>query len=1744
MQFRNVYGIPPFEINNLGWKECLQAATALESAITASLNSDEEIPASTVELMLSAALKINSGLNNVGTYANARSVSLHLNSTNAVTNTTTSPGKINDGANRIVNAAKLAAVALVKSQSAGSVVTSVTSGDITVSAVPISLSNMQGGAATLTGASGVRAVFPSLPIPAVSSPTASCPSTAPIVASAMSFSGSGPRSTLPSSTSSSVAGESSDLSLTRCNQAIALTGLSGAVDILVPLTRTAAGYDSSGRYLDQGCAFWNDTSGEWGTDGCVKGTASTATLLHCLCTHLTEFGGTMQESTPPAAVEEETAAAPSPAEEVADIFNDINEEPLSNFDAAANANPENPVIWLISFFILLYSIFLILCQPCIQSCKICVKRCFPNRKGGKKSAAYETEVVSDLQTFRIMTQKLMDEEGMDKAEAQAYVIEKGELRQHVFTHARIRRHQLHAAATRIARRWREKVEAKKKGGAASGDKGSVKLHSIVSPLFASTVDTAHIKKWAPLPCLASVSAKSVSPGELRDGRTLSSLLVAHLGGMQTSSTNPSTYDAAEATVYLTDRAVLLETQAGDSLPRREGGSLESNWKGLLIPYANLLTPQRDDGEAFDSRFAMWTTLLTPRLVTFEVDQQEAIAEGGPLKWIVDKTGEKEPKGYDWADPGTWEYLTKERATRPGYVRLHRLVVGAVGRVPPLSLSSNSSVSASVPSFDDAGASTLASASGPFVLVRLSLHFGGDDVIPFHNSFIDVVQLLRRHMPKLAKAIAANGEDRKMLEKNVTAHTVPPEAAARAWTKWKEYTDLLEKLAAEEAEMADESVRSDVHAIEPRTFTAPSPKSFFRDASRDNALSPSSFGGQRPRHPSNARACSQESLEGADTVSLTLSASQGKRRETQRAMDILDQLVEEQGVLAEFTRDADHFAPPPRSLGSESEGDGSVSDIREGGVLPAPPPAARRLSDLSDNELDSLEGALQDMEAEGEGEIVEEAGEAHALSPMSAEEVEEVAISVGGHTPSPSPSPVRGESDIESPPGGGFFRPAGDVDSDMNAPVGVMDEDLEEMNDEEEEEDEREGMRSESDEGGEGQEEVDRNTDLLERQLQKGLREAAAKRTLGAVQAIVSFRSLDRLGPPTPSRLGVPGKEGTHQTPSSRALLSTSGRKSFFQMSSSRSQRSLAASQRTQTRLIDLGRRHTDKEVAYLIRLTERGILFEPLCYRMLLEEDEPVAEGGSPGSPSRRPAKAGEHVFVAGRNRASLLADAHDEMPEFAWNLFGQGVGMKESEFRKMVTGGAPQPAFVVPFKFVEQVLCDKKKDGMSPAAVERADALNNGKPKGPPSFAGFSALMPKTKKKEEVKKEVSAGETKRGWMSPKGKKNKSEENRFFSTAEGPQSDPSSFHVLCVLSDGTRFRLSCEVVDGLGVSEVLIRQPSLSRRTRREPVAFAEIRAGMPEGWASLSLMTAPAFTDCLLNAMKKVNEDEGAETEAASKEERLRFATWPSWKLAYSVVIRDHPIAKTNDNNPSRTRIQRWLMSAISWFSALAITALFFGGSATEGVIGRPFISIEFGAGDFAKFEISMRTLIGMFLSVLFGIPIPLLCDILFRKRTPYIDRLEKMIKGSKVAEMQILTQPGSPWLMKEAERRAWVKRERQKEITAYVVGGAWLVFCLYYLMMFALSSDFRIEDMLDFIISNTVTFITDYVVIPILWVCFLLLLLWMVLRSSVMDPFLSFLPQAFSFSGEAQDDDGVGRSLEPPDSEEKLLAQGLNAD
>uniref|UniRef100_A0A0G4HWB0 EGF-like domain-containing protein n=1 Tax=Chromera velia CCMP2878 TaxID=1169474 RepID=A0A0G4HWB0_9ALVE len=1663
-----------------------RAATVLECAMSAAINSDDEIPASTVTAMLSAAASISTSIVSIGKYGNQQGTVDALGGDTA-TNTTTSPGKINDGAGRIANIVRLAAVAMSKSQPAGASASEASFGGISISSSPLGLSDMTGGSGSATASSGMSASFPALPISGVSSPTVACPASSAIVVTSVKFDES-PRSVLPSSTTSSAASESSDLSLYRCGQSLPVSGLSEKIDIMVPMTRST-GY-VNGVYQETGCAFWNDTAAAWSTEGCETGTGSTASMLHCRCSHLTEFGGTSQESTPPA-TEETKEETPSAGEEVKDIFNDINEEPLSDFNKAANANPENPVIWIISFFIGFYLVLLVLaarhdwknqhdfmflsllylrnekiirrirqgrpptfwqalfmwltCKPCRESCKICAKKFCGSKKKGKKSTMHETETLQDLKVIRSMATKLQEDEGMDKGSALKHVIEKGELRQYVSTHARLRRKQLHVAASRIARKWRAKVAARK---GIDVNASSVKLHTIVMP-FNAGVQDSRVDQWNALPCLAGVSARTVPEGALGDGRTLSSLLVDILGGMQPRQGDTAAVDASEATCYLTDRAILLQTVDGKPLPKADDGSTEDRWRGLMLPLANMMSPQRDDGEVFDARGTMWTTLLPPKLVTFEVNMAETAAAGGPLKWILDKTGEKEPKGYDWADPATWEYLKQDRSTKPGWARIHRLVVGGVGRVAPQSL--KNTVPGTVPAFLDAGAGALSDVEGPLVVVRLALHFGGEQVFPFHNEVVDSLNFLRRKMPKLASASGSAAALKA--EEEVLKHTVSPAAANRAWDKWTEYAYVMERLSQTD----DTSSHVPGSTIQEQAVNMESPL-------RDRPLD-----APRPTlamAPPNARS-SVDCLEAAEEsrTSLTISTDPKQRRAAQDALQALEDLIEEAEVYAE----------------EEEEEDGGL----KAGALPARP----KDGELFDTE--SLNDAMNELNINVEASM--SLLDSDGLPNQSMEDME-------------NPYSNDRERGQLSEEGASERQGSGEGEGPDDLPAAP------------------DGDEGDSLDGNGDENESVADPDLLDEQLHKGLGDAAMKKTLGLVQGTIVFRSMTSLRGSVATRKSI-----------SRSPTNASGgpqRKSTFF--------SLAQRKSTATRskrFIDIGT-EKERDIVYVIRVTERGLLFEPLCYKIRIdqedEHEQQDANHSNRGSVEKSaaggegwmqwPPERETTVFVAAKDRATLLADAHEQIPEYARKLFAQGVGMTETDFQKQVFG-APQPAFVMPFKFVEQV-CVGRVDKKAPEEKIDDD--------GDHSVRSLTALKHVSADDSSPKKinTLLAPPSKDG--SPSGASRAS-----FSSSMILAGD-KAFHIICVLSDGMRFRLSCEVCEGLGVSEVLAKEPrgmSSAAAAPREPVALAEKKAGMPEGWSSLRLLTKEDFAELVRKEAKKAIEDETAETLAFGKEERLRFTTWSTWKFAYQVVVRDHPISKTNDNNPSRTRIQRWLLSAISWFTALTITALFFGGTETSGVIGTPFISISFGGGDYAKFEMSIRTLIGMFLSILFSLPVPIFCDQMFKKRTPYMDRHEKMVKNSRVSELEILVQPESPWMMNAAERRQWVKNMRTKEIIGYAVGGGWLTFCFYYLMMFALTSDFRIQDMLDFIIANTSTFVIDYLLIPIIWVVFLLFLLWAILRSSIFDPFVSLLPAAFRFNEEEKDDDG----LDPPDEEERLLAQGL---
>ncbi|XP_013393280.1 uncharacterized protein LOC106161002 [Lingula anatina] len=59
--------------------------------------------------------------------------------------------------------------------------------------------------------------------------------------------------------------------------------------VTFPLIETNHSY--SWQLYTSGCRFWNETTNDWGTDGCYVGELTHTKKTQCLCTHLTNFGG-------------------------------------------------------------------------------------------------------------------------------------------------------------------------------------------------------------------------------------------------------------------------------------------------------------------------------------------------------------------------------------------------------------------------------------------------------------------------------------------------------------------------------------------------------------------------------------------------------------------------------------------------------------------------------------------------------------------------------------------------------------------------------------------------------------------------------------------------------------------------------------------------------------------------------------------------------------------------------------------------------------------------------------------------------------------------------------------------------------------------------------------------------------------------------------------------------------------------------------------------------------------------------------------------------------------------------------------------------------------------------------------------------------------------------------------------------------------------------------------------------------
>eukprot|EP00919_Chromeraceae_sp_WS-2016_P061988 GHVR01146839.1.p1 GENE.GHVR01146839.1~~GHVR01146839.1.p1 ORF type:complete len:564 (+),score=91.82 GHVR01146839.1:828-2519(+) len=532
-----------------------------------------------------------------------------------------------------------------------------------------------------------------------------------------------------------------------------------------------------------------------------------------------------------------------------------------------------------------------------------------------------------------------------------------------------------------------------------------------------------------------------------------------------------------------------------------------------------------------------------------------------------------------------------------------------------------------------------------------------------------------------------------------------------------------------------------------------------------------------------------------------------------------------------------------------------------------------------------------------------------------------------------------------------------------------------------------------------------------------------------------------------------------------------------------------------------------KKVVYLIRLTHQGLLFEPLCYQVSESsngKDKHIMNERNDWECSD-PCDADSGTvctrYVAASSHSDLMADAHSRVPIGVKELCGQGVDYTDFQLSEAASVDGTQPAYVIPFRVIRSVQYYDKNE----VIPEESGTITNLPPKSTSlvttAFGSFVGRRSKVAWEDR-----SAIIFKHAQMNSDMEVKISVANLnfkvFLTEIEGGVNE--------VLPHGVHENIN-HVMPIHIFSEVM-------------PIRYAEELAGMPPGWSCHDIVPAKQLSEKINNTCTELHADPEAAETAMIVQNRLAYASWGVGQLMYHVLLRDHALMRTASNSPSRTRLQRWFASALTWFGALMVSALFFGSTpSTGGVINDPFFEIKIPGQALYLIKFSLRILISMVIALVLSIPFPLFCDIMWSKRVPYLDDHAKSIKSYRPHELAIFLEDDAPWIMNEARRKKWIKKERRKEWFGYVAGTLFLVWCGYYLMMFALTSNFSVENSIDYVVANTASFILDYIIRPIFWCLFLVFLIKAALRTKALDPIVNVFPQSFDFTHEKDDNDGL---------------------
>jgi len=214
--------------------------------------------------------------------------------------------------------------------------------------------------------------------------------------------------------------------------------------------------------------------------------------------------------------------------------------------------------------------------------------------------------------------------------------------------------------------------------------------------------------------------------------------------------------------------------------------------------------------------------------------------------------------------------------------------------------------------------------------------------------------------------------------------------------------------------------------------------------------------------------------------------------------------------------------------------------------------------------------------------------------------------------------------------------------------------------------------------------------------------------------------------------------------------------------------------------------------------------------------------------------------------------------------------------------------------------------------------------------------------------------------------------------------------------------------------------------------------------------------------------------------------------------------------------------VNLLAWsevWGVLMLTALFYlaDGDAPDDVYAPSELLEEISV--FLTFD--MRMIIAVILAELFSLPVPILLDWLLSRRVPYVKSLgplkpflvrmqriplclinhlyespvtplmsekkraaeeRKMEKRGKTPEeIKTAMRASSSFVLPQVWRRNWLCKQRAKKVTAFVIGWAWILFCLLYLCAFALVFPLRLADLRDWTVGCALQFFLEVLFRPL---------------------------------------------------------------